>query len=199
MSNPVPKIMSTKLVLSTSLFNPPPIIYASHSTSSLLPCVWATSICTCSKIYQGQKLKPMDWAWTRNWVTHLPNLILWASPLKVRPQLDHICPRSGPSLGTPLPLPGWSPCSPSGSFDFKKWSCPRILEGRLTIWPILCALHLQGPKSNIYVHFGLQYLAFRLIPSSNFDDQLYGKAKLILLSNEVNTRYLTTLKMSTMI
>jgi hypothetical protein len=30
-----------------------------------------------------------------------------------------------------------------------------ILEGRLTTNPILSALHIQGLKSNIYVHFQL--------------------------------------------
>ncbi len=37
--------------------------------------------------------------------------------------------------------------------NFKKNHCPCILEGRLTTNPILSALHLQGLKSNIYVHF----------------------------------------------
>ena len=36
---------------------------------------------------------------------------------------------------------------------FKKKHCPCILEGHLTTNPILSALHLQGLKSNIYVHF----------------------------------------------
>ena len=37
----------------------------------------------------------------------------------------------------------------------KKKHCPCILEGRLTRNPILSALHLQGLKFNIYVHFHL--------------------------------------------
>ena len=37
--------------------------------------------------------------------------------------------------------------------DFEKIHCPCILEGHLLTNPILSALHLQGPKSNIYVHF----------------------------------------------
>ena len=37
--------------------------------------------------------------------------------------------------------------------DFKKHHCPFILEGHLSTNPIWSALHLQGPKSNIYVHF----------------------------------------------
>ena len=36
--------------------------------------------------------------------------------------------------------------------DFKKNPCPCILEGHLLTNPILSALHLQDPKSNIYVH-----------------------------------------------
>jgi hypothetical protein len=37
----------------------------------------------------------------------------------------------------------------------EKKHCSCILEGRLTTNPILSALHLQGLKSNIYVHFHL--------------------------------------------
>ena len=37
-------------------------------------------------------------------------------------------------------------------FDFKKNHGPCILEGHLSTNPISSALHLQGPKSNIYVH-----------------------------------------------
>ena len=37
----------------------------------------------------------------------------------------------------------------------RKKHCSCILEGRLTTNPILSALHLQGLKSNIYVHFHL--------------------------------------------
>ena len=33
--------------------------------------------------------------------------------------------------------------------------CPYILEGHLSTKPILSAPHLQGPISNIYVHFRL--------------------------------------------
>ena len=36
-----------------------------------------------------------------------------------------------------------------------KQDCPCILEGRLSTTPILSALRLQAPKSNIYVHFPL--------------------------------------------
>ena len=39
--------------------------------------------------------------------------------------------------------------------NFEKKHCPCILEGHLTTNPILSKLHLQGLKSNIYVHFHL--------------------------------------------
>ena len=39
-----------------------------------------------------------------------------------------------------------------------------ILEGRLTTNPILSALHRQGLKSNIYVHFQLVYKLLIGIP-----------------------------------
>ncbi len=39
------------------------------------------------------------------------------------------------------------------SAQLQKEHCPCILEGRLATNPILSALHLQGLKSNIYVHF----------------------------------------------
>ena len=35
----------------------------------------------------------------------------------------------------------------------RKYHCPCILEGHLSTSPILSALRLQSPKSNIYVHF----------------------------------------------
>ena len=37
--------------------------------------------------------------------------------------------------------------------NFEKKHCSCIFEGHLTTNPILSALHLQGFKSNIYVHF----------------------------------------------
>ena len=37
--------------------------------------------------------------------------------------------------------------------NFEKKHCPCIFEGRLTTNPILSGLHLQGLKTNIYVHF----------------------------------------------
>ena len=40
-------------------------------------------------------------------------------------------------------------CTP----DFEKIHCSCILEGHSPTNPILSALHPQGPKSNIYVHF----------------------------------------------
>ena len=41
-------------------------------------------------------------------------------------------------------------CPPA---QFWKNHCHCILEGHLSTNPMLSALHLQGPKSNIYVHF----------------------------------------------
>ena len=37
--------------------------------------------------------------------------------------------------------------------QLRKKHCPCILEGRLITNPILSALHFQGSKSYIYVHF----------------------------------------------
>ena len=37
--------------------------------------------------------------------------------------------------------------------DFQKNHCPSILEGHFSTNLMLSAFHLQGPKSNIYVHF----------------------------------------------
>ena len=45
-------------------------------------------------------------------------------------------------------------CPTRPTFKLKKTKhCPCILEGCLTTNPILSAPHLQGLKSNIYVHF----------------------------------------------
>ena len=69
---------------------------------------------------------------------------------------------SNPSGGNPsgkrFPPPGkfWTqPKIVARPAQLRKKHCPCILEGRLTTNPILSALHLQGLKSNIYVHFHL--------------------------------------------
>jgi hypothetical protein len=58
-------------------------------------------------------------------------------------------------LGNPLgifePNRNMLPAPP----NFEKKYCPCILEGCLATYPMLNALHLQGLKSNIYVHFQL--------------------------------------------
>ena len=69
---------------------------------------------------------------------------------------------SYPGGGSPptklLPLPGIFLNPPENSCPpcpLRKKHCSCILEGRLTTNPILSAFHLQGLKSNIYVHFHL--------------------------------------------
>ena len=95
MSKPVHEIMRTHLLLSTSSVKFPPFIYACHFNSPWLPPVWATPIDTYCKTNRGQKLNLMDWAGTHTLSYTPPHLILWASPLKIRLGLDHICPGLG--------------------------------------------------------------------------------------------------------
>ena len=103
-------------------------------------------------LYGKSKCQPtwtnhMIFCHTRVHCLHI--LIIFAYLLQQKfQQLFDMC---ATHLGNPNFLDATKNCYPPARLS--KNHCPCILKGHISTNSILSSLHLQGPKSNIYVHF----------------------------------------------